>query len=171
MKRPSRNDDCVKQKAAEEMAPTVMNWAEEDVTHTNYPNALKECVADIKNVLACDLDGYGLCRALEEKGYSPDDDLVEIMGDAFWVLNRCVTTATKEWLACQPQIAPPLESVVTAVDGDPIEGVVAKNYDDGKSLVCIPSKGHVRDGMGTNGAIYAWERLTWSPPETLLKPT
>jgi hypothetical protein len=151
MKRPTINDPEIIRAAAEKILPKVMQWLpdyepEESVLH-DLCHAMKWGRDD----------GYAMTKRLDDKGWSPDSELVDIMNDAGFELSSVLEKAEREWVIETGAIPVPVNSRVTW-NGRLKEGigVVTRNDDCGKSYVHFP--------IQKEGACYIipWEKLTVS---------
>ena len=107
-------------------------------------------------------DGYELARALDNLGYSPDAELVEILDEiGFLRLNIC-SLLEEQWVKVSGLTGPAVGSKVqfkNVDDRKDYEGEVTENKAAGKSIVFCQSLGRAREGRGTHGLYINWENL------------
>jgi len=117
---------------------------------------------DLCKVLGRSSDGYELAKALDNLGYSPDAELVEILDETgFLRLNIC-SRLEEQWVKVSGLTGPAVGSKVrfkNVDDRKDYEGEVTENKAAGTSLVFCQALGHAREGMGTRGLHINWENL------------
>jgi hypothetical protein len=110
-------------------------------------------------------DGYQICKRLEDLGWQPDVELVETMNYGW--LRDARTKAIKDWVKAW-NITAPLAvgqrvTFLSTFERKPTDGeIVAHQPEEATSTIFVESAGHVRTGLGTQGEIIEWERLTAS---------
>lgn len=157
--RPQRSDPAVIAEAAKKLAPKVLAWQCQDLDA--FADDLPKIEADLAKAIVYQEDGYAIARNLDSyAGYSPDEQLVEILSEAYSAKYAAHEKALAEWLPNAGLQAPKLESRVTSVKV-PTGGVgiVIANRDTGTSTVMFAELGHTRTGNGTHGRILNWEDL------------
>lgn len=153
--RPKGTSLEIRKEVAKRLAPDVHRWIQGDTD-------IADIEADLTNILELGaMDGYELAKEIEDKGYCPDANLVEILDNArsyqYDILKKAQVARVSE-----NNLTPiPLETKVKWLSRFPDDiGIVTNNYPDGKSSVFYESKGHVRTGVGSHGFIVPWEELT-----------
>ena len=158
--RPKRSAKFIVQKAAEALAPQVLQWL-------NQQGTLADIADDLARAMEYRSDGYEVARALESRGYSPDEELVEILSGAWSHLIKAHDAALREWTEAYRVPAPAIDAKVRAPKhpkaGDAV-GIVIRNAPEGVATVCFPTLGHKTPGEqlrgnATLGFCIAWEEL------------
>lgn len=90
LKRPSYSDDYVRRRAAELALEQVKGWDCGESTDADLLRDLMKCLTAA--------GGYESAKNLEEKGWSPDARLVEILDNDF--LERAKKEMTEKWVIC-----------------------------------------------------------------------
>jgi hypothetical protein len=155
--RPSRHSEYVIKAVAAELLKDVRSWID-DPTVTD-----QSIVQDLENALKwSDVDGYEVAKRLDDKGWSPDSDLVERLESAVYLFHKYHRKQEVDWVKLNGTQAPEIGNMVTFKDytGKEVAGEVMRNEPDGKSVIHCPLLGHVKEGMGTHGLYVEWERLT-----------
>ena len=107
------------------------------------------------------LDGFGLAKKFERDGWSADRQLVDVLDEFSCALSVAHRKAVQAWVVTtgvRPKLDLGVAVVVpsrTETDGE----IVAINETDGTYTVRIRALGHVSEGPGTHGHIFAWEKL------------
>jgi NOL1/NOP2/fmu family ribosome biogenesis protein len=122
----------MKEKIRSTMSKEVFQWGRPE---TN----LDEVYEDIKRILQDDYDfhenGYELARKLEDLGYSPDTELVEILDSVSYKMYIEIDEATKKWVITD-NITPEFEietEVYYTKNKKQISGIIKKIFvDDAK---------------------------------------
>lgn len=155
--RPKRNDPEIIKAAAKGLAVKVLEWLKAGGDEIEA----SEVEEDLVSVMAYNRDGYELAKALDRKGWAPDDELVEILRESEWLKLEAHDKAQIEWVKSVGLAAPPVGATVRFEhQGQTVTGEITRNDTHGKSTVCCPSLGHVKEGPGTLGLVIEWERLT-----------
>jgi hypothetical protein len=113
-------------------------------------------------VLGRSSDGYELAQALDNLGYSPDAELVEILDEIGFVRLNICSRLEEQRVKVSGLTGPAVGSKVqfkNVDDRKDYEGEVTENKAASKSIVFCPSLGHAREGMGTRGLYINWENL------------
>lgn len=150
--RPTQHDDKVIRLAAETSLPDLKKWLGSEA------GLYKDCglLADLIGAVVWDDDGFGRAQYFEEKGYSPDSGLVEILDNIdLWEAERELVA---EWVKASNLAAPYLIGTIVEIDKTTGE-ITAHDERLAKSTVMVESYGHVRNGIGTHGILIAWEKL------------
>jgi hypothetical protein len=165
MNAPKRNDPEIISKVAAHFVPKIVQWLGSDVDE----NTPKEVQFDLEKIFEWDHngDGYKLAKALEDKYWDVDSEMVGILDDVshqFYIEHQ---KARIQWVTANNIPAPVLESLVkwkkTCLGWIPKEaqgiGRVVRNDPDGRSRVVF--------GENSNTAfIVPWEELEFVPSET-----
>lgn len=152
MERPKLHESYIAKAAAEDLLPDLMGWA--DAGESERLNYLDDAVELMGSAFVS--DGYQLAKILDRKGYDPDSRLVEILENAYSLLQDAHTRAVKEWVkGWNVQVPWQVgQTVQIKHKGKTVDGeVVAIRADEATCTVLCPSLGHVRKGLGTNGLI------------------
>lgn len=157
--RPNRMSDEVIAEVANRLMPRVLQWL-----HIGQDDAEEviETAKDIMAVLKVSSDGYKMAKELEDRhGWDePDSELVDVLEGADYY--GTLQTAIRAWVK-DNDLKPKYEvgEVVTVKkvshEGSEHRGEIISIGDDGTYTVMIPALGHVREGVGTHGTIFAWE--------------
>lgn len=158
--RPNRMSDEVLAGIANKLMPRVLQWLQMEQDNPEATDAAK----DIKAVLEVSSDGYKMAKELEDRhGWDgADSDLVDILEGADYY--GTLQIALKAWVK-DNDLKPKYEvgEVVTVRkighEGSEHRGEIISIGDDGTYTVMIPALGHVREGVGTHGTIFAWEKV------------
>lgn len=134
-------------------------------------------VREIADALEHSETGYHVCRALDRVGWSPDDGLVEIMGDVLYARHDVLRAIEEEWVAANDirptHVVGDVVSIAkhpgrfdrSRVDGEVIEIDQAR----GRYLVFSAALGHVRKAdakncvSGSLGRFVAFEDVLPAP--------
>jgi hypothetical protein len=95
-KRPSRYAEAIKREAARAILPEIKNWLRNNTADDD------ELVADL--VRCADSDSYAFAKRLDDQGWYPDAELVEILEgfDTYGAHNRAVLA----WVAAEKITVP-----------------------------------------------------------------
>lgn len=109
--------------------------------------------------------GYGVCRTLDRDGWSPDDDLVEIMGDVLQACHGRLRVAEEKWVTANnirstlgvgDRVTVPKHSGSTfsspRVDGE----IIDIDRAHGSYTVFCESLGHTRKGARASGGVHVY---------------
>jgi hypothetical protein len=152
-KRPKHNDQAVIEEAVARVAPEVLLWM--SPTTTTLPEVIEDLTKAIRECRSG--DAYTIARNLEERHHwSCDRELVEVLDnlDTYGVHREMV----KAWVkAVQPKATKYVGEQVSTKHGD---GEITRiDEQTAQYVVFIPSKGHVRSGVGTHGTFFDFEDL------------
>ena len=100
--RPTFNDE-MKSELAKVIGKEVFEWC-------NGETPLEDCIEDTKNILRYNINGNGfeIAKDYDDKGYSPDAELVEILDDVCYKASTILEAAVKKWVV-EDKIEPQLE--------------------------------------------------------------
>jgi len=142
LKRPTWNDEML-DILSESIGNDLYQWC-------NGNTDLEDCIRDCKEVFQWETsNGFEMAKDLEDKGYSPDAELVEIMDYVYAEQSNILEDAVKKWVK-ENDIEPPIKGqakVMVRYGRKEVEGIIAGVYSD-RALykVCIPSEGMTLDG-------------------------
>jgi hypothetical protein len=151
-KRPTINDETVIYQAAKILAVKVAEWLDDGETAPTD----SELIENIKDAIRHNDDGFDIAVEMQDIGYDPDAELVDILDKAFIIKKALVEEACEDWVIVNKINGPDIKTKVL-VNGN--TGIVIKNHKDGRSTVSIPALGHVLEGAGTHGKVINWEDL------------
>jgi hypothetical protein len=151
-KRPTINDEAVIHQAAALLAAKMEEW----LTGSKEAMPNDRRIEDIKDSIRHNNDGFSIAVELQDIGYDPDTELVNILDETLTIKSKLVQNACEDWVEVNELSEPELGAKVL-VNGK--EGIVIKNHKDGRSTVNIPALGHVMNGSGTYGKVINWEDL------------
>ena len=176
--RPKENDQAVMEAAVERMLPKIITWEGEsrnfrDSIDDEERQEIREQVIDALTHAHNELDGYSLARYLDNRhGWSPDEQLVEILGGVYSHIDVAYRAATSQWLKAtgrQPKhtVGDQVTVKVTPHQGPanrkPVEHpgtIISNHWDTGRYVVSIPALGHAKPGQpGTQGRFFTWEEI------------
>jgi hypothetical protein len=162
--RPKRNDPAVTRAAVLDLLPAVMQWlvrAGENDTEDDREEVTAQLLEAAK---WADADGYELAKRLDQEGWAPDAELVDIL-DAF--AGHRITAhdaAVAAWMTTSGLTAPAIGSQWTCPRESRHPGHVVRNDElHGTATLCIPALGHTPNPGPRGGAIgfvIPWEELT-----------
>lgn len=160
MKRPTINDDEIIKIAAAALAPKVIKWMKSEDWSLGDSPTVEEVADDLEKAMRWGNDGYDIAKNLDTKGYSPDEQLVDVLSQAFTLTRNALIAAEVEWVKASGAQPIPIESKVRwKRKHQELVGIVTSNHQDGKSTVMYPDLGHIREGVGSHGYIIQWEEL------------
>jgi hypothetical protein len=172
-KRPDRNDDAVLEQAARTLFPDIKRWLQEG--GESDPDE-DEVVEQLAEALKYHDDGYEISKALEDRGWSPDARLVDLLDNA---MQREIAfqNAVKQWVE-QYQIKPTYQvgdkvrvkarAAFSAKFSRPAwhDGEISKiDAAAATYVVRVESLGHIKEGTlprgssGTYGFILPFEEV------------
>lgn len=160
--RPNRMSDEVLAEVANKLMPRVESWLQLDKEDEEYQQQLKEYAGDLLKALEVSSDGYKMASYLDERhGWDVDAELVDILDSAD--LYSAERKAVIAWVK-DNDIRPHFEvgkevTVKLSRDDSEHRGEIVSIGEDGTYTVMIPALGHVREGLGTHGNIFAWEAV------------
>lgn len=171
--RPQLDDPAVLLAAVDQKWSVIVAWmvsnGDDDADVRRDADAIKQQFVDaLKNSDS----GYGVCRTLDRNGWSPDDDLVEIMGDVLQACHGRLRVAEEKWVTANnirpalgvgDRVTVPKHSGSTfspRVDGE----IIDIDHAHGSYTVFCESLGHTRkgarasvSGIHVHGLIVAYE--------------
>jgi len=168
--RPNRRSEHVVAAALQKLLPDVMAWLKrngEDDTEEER----KVVLEDLSEAARwADPDGYELAKNLDNAGWMPDAELVEILDGLTSRLFEAEDAALKEWLPSSGLVAPAVGATVTCKtnSGTYTGTVLSVKPEVGLSVVCVASLGHTPvpgPKGGTRGFVIAWEDIVVVSPE------
>lgn len=171
--RPKDNAPSILEKAAEMLAPSVMEWCQQEdgwLRDDDLPDFKHDLSDVMKRTWYKGGDGYDLAKALEDMhGYSPNSELVDILNDAARHVREAHEKAVKNWVKDN-------NIVVPFAIGDKVKvkqpfkkdviGTITKI--DAETAICFvncPELGHRPPGTqgklpGSHAILIAYEALT-----------
>lgn len=160
--RPTRFDASIRTAIATQLAPAVLDWLDDATC------SLSDIIRDLENVFNYyDLEGYALAKSLENRGYIPDSNLVEILDRAYFIESKVVKDATTQWVI-DNNIVPAyaIGHVVTykpSTYGPKLTGEIVRiDESTAKYHIFCEADGHVREGVGTHAHIVPYELVLTS---------
>ncbi|QMI49920.1 hypothetical protein [Burkholderia sp. MBR-1] len=158
--RPMAHDTSVIKLAAEQLCKRVgLNFADE------------QAVADMTRALGWGGCTFDLARALADRGWEVDDELLRILGDADFEILEARDAYVRRWVAAREVV--PQRDVGDVVRFDyqrsPVDGEIRRiDRQHGTYTIFCESLGHVREGDGTHGIVVPFEVIhsLFRPPET-----
>jgi len=176
--RPTLDDFAVRVAAVRARWARVRDWLlGDDTPPSEIDDNGDRVVREIADALEYGETGYHVCRSLDRAGWSPDDGLVEIMGDVLHARHEVLRVIEEEWVMMNNiRPAHAIGDVVSIakhpgrfdrsrVDGEVIEVDQAR----GRYLVFSAALGHVRKAdakncaSGSLGRFVAFEDVLPSP--------
>lgn len=176
--RPTLDDFAVRAAAVYVRWARVNDWLVDGGTPAAEVDDEKDrVVSEIVDALEHSETGYHVCRSLDRAGWSPDDGLVEIMGDVLRARHDVLRVIEEGWVAAndiRPAYA--VGDVVSIAkhpgrfDHSRVDGeVIAIDHARGRYLVFSAALGHVRKedakncASGSLGRFVAFEDVLPSP--------
>ena len=91
--RPTWNDEMVKE-LAKIVGKQVNEWCNDEIP-------LEDCIEDAEEILKwhSNDNGYGISKEFEDKGFSPDSELVEILDSVSYERIKVREKFIKKWVA------------------------------------------------------------------------
>lgn len=176
--RPTLDDFAVRVAAVRARWARVRDWLlGDDTPPSEIDDNGDRVVREIADALEYGETGYHVCRSLDRAGWSPDDGLVEIMGDVLHARHEVLRVIEEEWVMMNNiRPAHAIGDVVSIakhpgrfdrsrVDGEVIEVDQARGW----YLVFSAALGHVRKAdarncvSGSLGRFVAFEDVLPSP--------
>jgi hypothetical protein len=153
--RPKVTAPAVTRVAAEALLPALAEWNGGELSDEERASALRLLPGMVY------LDTYEMAREFERDGWNADSGLVDALDGWDFLLRRAHLAAVREWISAndvRPRLA---VGAVVNVPRDPgVTGEIARvDEHEGAYLVRIDAHGHVREGLGTHGRIFAWEEV------------
>lgn len=157
--RPTLDNFAVRAAAVYVRWMRIRDWLVDDGTPASEVDDEKDrVVREIADALEYGETGYHVCRSLDRAGWSPDDGLVEIMGDVLRARHDALRVIEEEWVAANgirpTHVVGDVVSIAkhpgrfdrSRVDGEVIEIDQAR----GRYLVFSAALGHVRKADAKN---------------------
>lgn len=141
--RPTFNE-AMRLELAKEIGKEVFDWC-------NGDTPLEDCISDCNDIFKYHVNdnGYELAKEFEDKGYSPDPQLVEILDGVWSAQSDLIRKAVKKWVI-EDKIEPTIEvgaSVIVQYGHKKVEGVITGTYPEtAEYKVMIPSEGMTLEG-------------------------
>lgn len=131
--RPKQTDEPVRLRAAELLAPDLLEWAGE--------GKLEQFIADLLKLRHWPRDGYEFAKALESQFYySPDAGLVEIL-DGPYAPTRALDEAVQAWVIAEgvkPELAIGARVQFSRYGSGPKTGAISGIYEKDGRYSVIP---------------------------------
>lgn len=164
-KRPTSNTDEIVAVVASRILPKILEWQDEEPEedHEDEMARQEEILEELRNNIDDWHDGYQIARKLEDDGWDPDSELVDILDNLPFY--QVKAEAVRNWIAennIKPKLTVGTQVKTLASSGSKrlVEGeIVDVRLDAGQYTVMVPSLGHVRSGLGTHGNCINWEDL------------
>lgn len=166
--RPTLDDIAVRTAAVRALWTRVRDWLVDGGTpESEVDDESDRVVREIADALEYGETGYHVCRSLDRAGWSPDDGLVEIMGDVLHARHDVLRVAEVEWVAANGiRPAHAVGDVVSIAkypgrfDRSRVDGeVIEIDHARGQYLVFSAALGHVRKEDAKNHARGSLGRL------------
>lgn len=157
--RPGLQSPEVLAMVANGLMPRILQWGD----WSENDREAQEVAGQILKVLEYSRDGYEMAKSLEERFYwDSDAELVDILEGADW--HSANRSAVMAWIKDNNITAKLEVGRLVEVKTSPRESVlrsgeIAQIYEDGNYCVMVPELGHVREGLGTHGLVFAWEAV------------
>lgn len=176
--RPTLDDFAVRVAAVRARWARVRDWLlGDDTPLSEIDHNGDRVVREIADALEYGETGYHVCRSLDRAGWSPDDGLVEIMGDVLHARHEVLCAIEEEWVAANDiRPAHAVGDVVSIVkhpgrfDRSRVDGeIIEVDQARGRYLVFSAALGHVRKedakncARGSLGRFVAFEDVLPSP--------
>lgn len=176
--RPTLDDFAVRAAAVRARWARVRDWLlGDDTPPSEIDDNGDRVVREIADALEYGETGYHVCRSLDRAGWSPDDGLVEIMGDVLHARHEVLCAIEEEWVAANDiRPAHAVGDVVSIVkhpgrfDRSRVDGeIIEVDQARGRYLVFSAALGHVRKedakncARGSLGRFVAFEDVLPSP--------
>lgn len=176
--RPTLDDFAVRAAAVRARWARVRDWLlGDDTPPSEIDDNGDRVVREIADALEYGETGYHVCRSLDRVGWSPDDGLVEIMGDVLCARHDVLRVIEEGWVAANDiRPAHAVGDVVSIAkhpgrfDHSRVDGeVIAIDHARGRYLVFSAALGHVRKedakncASGSLGRFVAFEDVLPSP--------
>lgn len=161
--RPQINNPAVLLAAVDQKWDVIIAWMvsngddTEDVRRD--ADAIKQQLVD---ALVNSDSGYDVCRTLDRHGWSPDDELVELMGDVLQACHGRLRVAEEAWVttySIRPALGVGDRVTVPKHPGSTLSGprvdgeIIDIDRARGTYTVFCESLGHVRKGARASGGI------------------
>ena len=156
--RPTFNDE-MRLVLAKEIGKEIFEWC-------NGETSLKDCIADTDEILKqhSSDNGYELAKEFDDKGYSPDPQLVGILDGVWSSQHDLIVKAVKKWVI-EDKIKPQFEvgiNVIVKYGWEKVEGIITGAYPEtAEYKVMIPSDGMTVEG--SKRAIIKYENAELIP--------
>lgn len=161
-RRPLSDDLDVRLAAVHAHWSRICDWlaAADDMSESELEAARDKIVREIVNALEHGESGYHVCRTLDRVGWSPDDDLVEIMSDVLRERLDALSKIEAAWVTAND--IRPARAVGEAVTiakrpgtlGSRVAGeVIEVDLVRGRYLVFSSALGHVRKNNRASGTL------------------
>ena len=141
--RPTFNDE-MRLELAKEIGQEIFEWC-------NGDTPLKICISDCEEIFKwhSNDNGYELAKEFEDKGYSPDSSLVELLDSIDHSKRELVRKAVKIWVI-EDKIVQQFElgtNVIVQYGHNKVEGTITGTYSEtAEYQVAIPSEGMTIEG-------------------------
>ena len=157
--RPTLDDFAVRAAAVRARWARVRDWLlGDDTPPSEIDDNGDRVVREIADALEYGETGYHVCRSLDRAGWSPDDGLVEIMGDVLHARHEVLRAIEEEWVAANDiRPAHAVGDIVSIAkhpgrfDRSRVDGeVIEIDHARGRYLVFSAALGHVRKADAKN---------------------
>lgn len=141
--RPTFNDE-MRSELAKEIGKEIFEWCDGDTS-------LEDCISNCEEIFKCHSNdnGYELAKEFDDKGYSPDLQLVEILDGVWSTQSDLIKKAVKKWVI-EDAIKPQFEigsNVIVKYGHEKCEGTITGAYSEtAEYQVAIPSEGMTIEG-------------------------
>lgn len=126
--RPKKSDPRILNSVAYAISHEIQKWA--------YNLTVEDIQQDLLIAIQENEDGYQIAKELENLGYSPDSDLVEILSKVSVTKNKVYNQLCREWLIDNQIQEPKINGEVKSKDRPEYgTGIVVSNIPEGKSSV------------------------------------
>lgn len=143
-KRPSKRDSFVVAKAAEHGLDKVLAWLRQGGDDVP-PDEVDTVKRDLAKALAgWDLDGYKIAKDLDDDGWEPDAELVEILSDGWSWVSKAHDTAVSEWVRIHNPPLLPEGLPVAFKDGSRLVSgtIIRADHAHARYTINCPALGH-----------------------------
>jgi len=167
--RPSIDDNEVAEAASHDIAKEVYYWQNHTRKITDEKQ-LEEIRLDVLHILDYCMDGYDMAKAMEDRFYEADSQLVEIMEDATHTMYHYHCKRVEQWVIdnnIQPKLKVGEVVHIAPSKGKPTTDgeIFSINTKQATYGVCFPKLGHVKSDIGTHGLVLAYayveDQILW----------
>lgn len=135
--RPVFNDE-IRLELAKQIGKEIFEWC-------NGETPLEDCVSDCNDIFKWHVseNGYVLAKEFEDRWYSPDANLVEILDSVWSEQNELIRQAVKKWVI-EDDIKPQFEigkSVIVQYGLKKVEGIITDIYSETAEYIVAISEG------------------------------
>lgn len=161
--RPKVSSPAIVRAAADALLPAIAEW-----NGSPFDDEDADAVRGLLRGMVYS-DAYDMAREFERAGWDANAALVDALDGWDFALHCAHQTAVREWVAAyavRPRFM--VGAVVNVPRETNMTGEIASvDEQRGEYTVRIDALGHVRNGIGTHGRIFAWEEVEAATTESL----